>query len=62
MSKLLTSTFEVVAILGLNRILDGAGNRVLNAEDRALVKFDFSSLIAANATRPTRSLSLFPVL
>ena len=57
--KLLTATFQVGSILGLDCILDGAWDRIVNAKDRTLDELDFSCCISLQGVS-SRSLSLSP--
>lgn len=41
MSKFLCSTLNIITVLGLNSVLDGTGNGVVDTQDRALDQFDF---------------------
>ena len=67
MGEFFTSTLQIIAILGLNGILDGTGDGVVHTEDRTLDQLDLSGGItaqaAAAAARGTAgSLSLTPGL
>ena len=59
MCEFLTTTFEVVSVLCLDSILDGAGHWIVNAQDRALHELDFSSCVSLQCSR-CRCLPLPP--
>ena len=61
MRKFFTSTFQVTPVFGLDSILDGTRDRVIDAEDGALDKLDFSGGISLQ-TVGSRHLSLSPSL
>ena len=50
--KLLAAPFQIIPILGLNSVLNCAWDRIVNAEDRALDKFDFAGCISFQPIRP----------
>ena len=58
MSEFLAASFEVIAIFGLDGILDGAWNRIIGAEDGTLGKFDFTGLVALQGTASKASARL----
>jgi hypothetical protein len=62
--ELLAASLEVVSVLGLNGILNGAGHRVVGAQDGTLSKLDFTGSIALETTAgtSTRLLALPPGL
>ena len=63
MSKFLAAALHVVAVLGLDRILDGAGHWVVDTQDGALDQLDSTGGISAQVSSsisPSGSLSLAP--
>jgi hypothetical protein len=48
--EFLTATLEVVAVLGLDGVLDGAGHGVVGAEDGALDELDLARHATLQAT------------
>jgi hypothetical protein len=60
MGKLFSSALDIVPVFGLDSILDGAGDRVVDAEDGALNQFDFPRCVSSQLIR--RSLSFPPRL
>lgn len=71
MGELLASPLEVIAVFGLDGVLDGAWSGIVNAQDGALHQLDLSGRIATQASTTTfttdsaatsRSLSLAPCL
>lgn len=65
MSKLLAAALHVVAVLGLNRILDSAGHWVVDTQDGTLYQLDSTGGISAQVSSSistSGSLSLAPSL
>lgn len=66
MGELLAACFEIIPVLGLDGILNSAGNWVIGAQDGALGKFDFARGIALEPTTcsssAARLLTLSPCL
>lgn len=67
MCEFLASTLEIIAVFGLDSVLDGAGGGIINAQDRTLHQFDLSRRIPAQASAAftassSGSLSLAPCL
>lgn len=64
--KLLAAALQVVSVLGLHGILDGAGDGVVGTENGALHQFDLTGQATlettATASSCTRLLPLFPGL
>lgn len=65
--KLFTSTLQVIAVLGLDGVLNGAGHRVINTQNRALNQLDLTGCIStqiptAGSISTSRGLSLAPGL
>jgi hypothetical protein len=58
--EFLASTLEIIAVSGLNGVLNGTGNRVVETEHRALDKLDLPSGITTQTA--SGSLSLAPGL
>jgi hypothetical protein len=62
--ELLAAAFEIIAVLGLDGVLDGAGHGVVGAEDGALDKLDLTRHAALEAAgsrdSTTRLLTLSP--
>jgi hypothetical protein len=65
-SELFAASLEVVAVLGLNGILNGTGHGVVDAQDGTLDQLHLTGGITAQVTTtarsPSRSLSLAPGL
>jgi hypothetical protein len=61
MSKLLASALEIVAVLCLDGVLDGARHGIVDAENGALDELDLSGSIATEVSL-LRELSLTPCL
>src|SRR4051794_38926475 len=51
-SELLAASFQVIPVLGLDSVLDGTGNRIIGAQDRALTEFDLAGSISLKPARP----------
>lgn len=70
MGELLAATLEIIAVFGLDGILDGTGNGVVDTQDGTLHQLHLSGRVTtqattsttANAATPTGSLSLAPGL
>lgn len=64
MCEFLAALLQVIAVLGLDGILNSTGNRVVGAQHRALDELDLAGLAAAQATRGTTAglLPLAPSL
>jgi hypothetical protein len=63
MRKFLTSTLEIVSVLGLNGVLDRARNRIIDTQDGTLHQLDLSGSITPQPTgAASGSLSLAPCL
>lgn len=67
MGEFLTAALQVISVLGLDGILDGAGNWVVDAENGTLYQLDLTGGISTEATStaalvPTGGLSLAPCL
>lgn len=65
--ELFASALQVVAVLGLDGILNGTGDRVIHTQDGALDQLDFASRISTQVSSPatdstSRGLSLAPGL
>lgn len=62
MRKLFTSMLQIIPVLGLNCILNSAGNRIVGAENRPLHKLDFTCSGALQTRSSSWCLSLTPGL
>lgn len=64
MGELLGAALDIIAVFGLDGILDSTGSRVVDTEDGTLHQLDLTGGITAQATTPARgtprSLSLAP--
>jgi hypothetical protein len=48
--KLLTTNLQILAILGLNVVLDGTGNRIIYAKDGAMDQLDLPRVVSMKAS------------
>lgn len=68
MGEFFASPFEIIAVFGLDGILDGAGGGVVDTQDRALHQLDLSGRVTAQlcssavGRRSPWGLSLAPLL
>lgn len=67
MGEFLAATLEIIAVLGLNGILDGTGSGVVDTQDGTLDQLDLSGRITSQTTTAatagaSRGLSLPPCL
>jgi len=63
--KFLTATLKIIAVFGLDGVLNGTGDRVIDTQDGALNQLDLASSIAAQGTTTvstSRRLALAPGL